>query len=84
MKVEQVKTVCEKYNQLLVERGEKECYRNNENPGSLSHIRWMLLEIPKMLDDGKYEKAHRWLGFVQGTLWAKEISTVEELKDDNR
>ncbi len=30
------------------------------------------------------EKAMRWLGFVQGALWASGRATIEELKNMNR
>lgn len=29
-------------------------------------------------------KKNRWLGFVQGVIWAKGLATVAELKDMNR
>jgi hypothetical protein len=42
----------------------------------------MLEEIPKFIKNG--EKAHRWLGFVQGVLWTQGIFTIDQLRDDNR
>ena len=30
------------------------------------------------------DKAMRWLGFIQGVLWAGNIRTLEQLKEDSR
>jgi hypothetical protein len=30
------------------------------------------------------EKSMRWLGFVQGFLWAMHVATIDELKSVNR
>jgi len=34
--------------------------------------------------EGRRRKANRWLGFVQGFLWANGIYTIEEMKEHNR
>lgn len=34
--------------------------------------------------EGRIEKAFRWLGFVQGCLWATGQYTLDELKNHNR
>jgi len=47
----------------------------------------MLTMIPKMrefLKEGRREKTFRWLGFIQGVLWAKGVFNLEELKNHNR
>lgn len=53
------------------------------------HILWMLSEIPKFPQEcadesitcqGKYEKAHRWLGFVQGWMVMQNLCSVEFLR----
>jgi hypothetical protein len=31
----------------------------------------------------KTEKAMRWLGFIQGVLWANRLYSIDELKDHN-
>jgi len=33
--------------------------------------------------EGRMEKAFRWLGFVQGCLWACRVYTVDQLKHHN-
>jgi hypothetical protein len=42
------------------------------------HIMWMCEETSKFLNDGRIEKAMRWLGFIQGWLWASGISSAGE------
>lgn len=50
----------------------------------LAHLHWMLDEIESFLAVGSREKAMRWLGFIQGCLWADGLYTVAEMKDQNR
>lgn len=51
----------------------------------LFHVRYMISEMQVMLaNPQKTEKAMRWLGFIQGVLWAKQIFTLEELKNHSR
>jgi hypothetical protein len=50
----------------------------------LAHLHWMLDEIESFLAAGRREKAMRWLGFIQGCLWADGLYTVAEMKDQNR
>ena len=47
------------------------------------HLMWMLEEIIRMPND-RFEKANRWLGFVQGSMWSLGIRSVDEMRDDNR
>lgn len=46
------------------------------------HLHWMLDQI----NEGKVygEKAHHWIGYVQGVLVSRHVTTVEEMKDLNR
>jgi hypothetical protein len=48
------------------------------------HVCWMLGTIPSMMESGRREKAMRWLGFVQGYLWAIGAAEIDEMKNDNR
>ena len=60
---------------------------NLRNPGhsvALGHAVHMCGEIKKLLGIGKTEKAHRWLGFLQGILWTQGIYTIEEMRNHNR
>lgn len=51
---------------------------------ALAHAMWMVREARQLLADGRTEKSLRWLGFVQGVLWATGVSSIAELKDMNR
>ena len=57
--------------------------RNSETVNK-DHLLWMCTEIPNLLADGRREKVMRWLGFIQGSLWAMEEHSVEELKQGNK
>jgi hypothetical protein len=48
------------------------------------HCYWMLTQIGDILEEGKIEKAMRWVGFIQGFLWTKNYFSIEELKTHNR
>lgn len=56
----------------------------------MDHAAYMCSEIEGMGASGKMdgqhglEKAMRWLGFVQGVLWASGLYTIDDMKDDNR
>lgn len=50
----------------------------------LEHCHGMLAKIETFLDEGRREKAFRWLGFLQGFLWAVRVYTLDELCSHNR
>lgn len=49
----------------------------------LSHLKWMLDEIVGN-NTQSITKKHRWLGFVQGVLIAKKLTTVDRERDFTR
>ena len=50
-----------------------------------SHAHWMCLEIPGLLETPNgFEKANRWLGFIQGVLWTSGVFSIDHMRDDNR
>ena len=53
----------------------------------IAHARWMLDEMEVMVKeetaDG-FEKANRWLGFVQGVLWCTEVYEIDDMREHNR
>ncbi len=73
---EQIISVCKLYREKL-----KELYSPDPE---LHHVEDMTYKIPKFLEEGRREKADRWLGFIQGTLYSKGVYTIEDLKDHNR
>lgn len=52
-------------------------------PAEPGHLLWMCEQIPTFLQEGRREKAMRWLGFLQGALWAYRWRSVEAMKTDN-
>ena len=89
MTIEKHKEVIIKYRALFEgKKIPKQELPESEHPSSpeilLSHCYWMLDQIEAFLDSGNIGKANRWLGFIQGSLWANKLFTVEELKEQNR
>jgi hypothetical protein len=59
----------------------------------LAHVLWMCIQAKTFLTDlsipaekvaSRREKAFRWLGFIQGALWACDVLTIDQMKDDNK
>lgn len=48
------------------------------------HLLYMLDCIDAFMSEGRREKAMRWLGFAQGTVWALGWATIDEMKEHNR
>ncbi len=49
----------------------------------ICHVLWMCQKIREYQNICKTDKAHRWLGFVQGCFWSYNIFSIEELKKQN-
>lgn len=78
--------VCREYDDLLKADGFVSKHREPlSNEYDMNHIRWMVNEIPKIIENPEKEaKANRWLGFVQGVLSMKGYYTIDEMKGHNR
>jgi len=50
----------------------------------LSHARWMSLRMIELVDQGRIEKAFRWLGHIQGLLVAYGVYSINEVKEHSR
>lgn len=50
---------------------------------NLSHCNNILDNID-IFADKDIEKAFRWIGFVQGVLWAHKIYSIDELREHNK
>jgi len=48
------------------------------------HLLWMSERCYQYLTAGRAHKAHRWLGFIQGALWARGFFSINALRDLNR
>jgi hypothetical protein len=51
---------------------------------ALSHAAWMCEQARTFAETGKLDKANRWIGFIQGTLWMAGRATIDEMREDNR
>lgn len=59
-----------------------------------AHIAWMMEQLEQHCwdwtelagQDGVWtnDKKMRWLGFIQGYLWANQMRTISEMREDNR
>lgn len=52
-------------------------------PAYLQHILFMCERGKELVDEGRIEKACRWLGFVQGYLWGSSFATIDDMKTWN-
>ena len=52
-----------------------------DNSTSIEHLEEMLMAIETGMIDG--EKAHRWLGWIQGVVVCRGGATLEEMKKVN-
>jgi len=48
-----------------------------------NHLLEMIIKIPHFIEEGKMDKANRWLGFIQGVLWTFDDFKLEDLKSHN-
>ncbi len=48
----------------------------------LRHLLWMYYNMPQR-EDNPF-KWNRWLGFIQGALWALRLLTITQCKDENK
>ncbi len=70
----------------LYENAVKEVFEEDkELTLPIEHISTMMLPNMKVfLQQGRREKAFRWLGFVQGVLWCEMWFDIDELKEHNK
>lgn len=50
----------------------------------LEHCHGMLDRMLEFVNTGRMDKFFRWLGFIQGVLWAAGVYPLTELKNHNR
>ena len=50
----------------------------------LDHCLYMCYEIDKFLDQGRIDKADRWIGFIQGVFAAYNMYSIKEMAHHNR
>ena len=64
-------------------RAETDCQANS-GLTMIMHVLWMINQAREFVVANRTEKAFRWLGFVQGVLWALGLATIDEAKEANR
>ena len=86
---DQILAACDKYLDFLEKNGysakKHSDLKGPQTHESLEHAAWMLEQIPWFINnDDHVAKAMRWLCFVQGVLWREGLTTIEEMRNDNR
>jgi hypothetical protein len=87
-----IKEACARYRAYLErfdcepKRLEYLSYRESSalTASQISHVLYMLDDLEQLVDAGRLEKAFRWLGFIQGWLWARGLYSIDELKEHNK
>lgn len=46
-----------------------------------NHLKWMLSVLKERSETWHPTKTHRWIGFIQGALWASGEHTIDELRE---
>lgn len=92
MNAEKVASVFQGYVRELNEKGcfgrrledNKILFKHLKRRVVLNHLAWMCKKGILLAEEGSLDKAFRWLGFVQGVLWALSIYPIHDLKNHNR
>ena len=77
------------YRKTFEERGipKKECRHDlfpDLDNDFLAHCHGMTDQMEVFIKQGRMDKVFRWLGFMQGVMWALRVYTVCEMADHNR
>lgn len=61
-------------------------YYNNsgEQLKKVNHVWWACEQAKTYVNEGRMEKAFRWLGFIQGALWMLGLYSIEEMANHNK
>jgi len=51
---------------------------------ALGHVLWMCDEIDDFVRDQRWDKANRWIGFIQGVLWMTGVASIDESRKINQ
>lgn len=54
------------------------------NPCIYDHCLWMCEVVKVFALDGDFEKALRWVCFIQGVLWNSGLASIDSMREDNR
>lgn len=85
MTTEHLRQTLQRYHKDLKKRGYEE--KRNDVAETvdemMNHLCWMASYAQNFLNDQDQDKAHRWLGFIQGVCWAKGVFTIKEMREHN-
>jgi len=89
MTPEKYREVIEAYERFFKEIGLKKIKYHHDRLifskiEGLSHCYGMLDKMLVFLEEERFDKLNRWLGFVQGCLWLSSKNSLEELRNHNR
>lgn len=59
-------------------------YQQIPGTDKMVHVLEMIPKMRKFLEEGRREKAFRWLGFLQCVFWMLNIYTIDELASHSR
>ena len=48
---------------------------------AIGHAAWMCEEAIKLVDEGRMEKAMRWLGWINATVWFNGLMSLDDIKN---
>lgn len=51
-----------------------------DRPTVMGHVMWMCSKALQWVESEDFEKAHRWLGFIQGVLFCVGHYTIDEMR----
>lgn len=69
---------------LKATRNDEQDIFSHDTVVGLEHLLYMCVEGIKLVEQGRMEKAMRWLGFIQGDLHVRLRIPISALKDINR
>lgn len=76
-----------RYIEMLESKGAKPI-EDTENPTTLNHLLWMCLHLKKnIVDNGRgfpIDKFSRWIGYIQGVMTCKGLTTVNAERNVTR
>lgn len=65
-------------------------YDAKQHGNPIEHVAWMCEEMAPTIEgdtfpgEAAYRRYERWVGFVQGVMWAEGIFSIEELRQHVR
>jgi len=81
-------TAVSKYDTTLTAMGfeVERCDLDKSEPDHASilrHLRWCCGQVVEFAEAGRFDKCHRWLGFIQGSLWVCGLGSISSFREDN-